>query len=74
MFTAAAERFAIEAGRSFMIGASTADLQAARNFGCRAVLVRTGNAGRDGAFDCRPDAVCDDAAGAADWILSQGRA
>lgn len=74
MFKAAAERFAIEAGRSFMIGDSTRDILAARNFGCRPVLVRTGNAGKDGTFACDPEAVCDDVASAADWILAQGRA
>ncbi len=67
----AAADLSIDLPRSFMIGDTTKDLQTARNAGCKAVLVRTGYAGKDGGYDVRPDAECADLAAAADWVLSQ---
>ena len=64
-------RFDINLPDSFLIGDRTLDIQTARNAGCRAVLVRTGMAGKDGQFpDVRPDASVANLPEAADWILS----
>ena len=67
----AAADLSIDLSRSYMIGDTTRDMQTARNAGCKAVLVRTGYGGKDGAHEVRPDAECDDLAAAAEWVLSQ---
>lgn len=72
MLLSAAERFGIDLERSYMVGDGARDMGAAREAGCRAVLVRTGHGGGDGTCEFgEPDAVVDDLAGAADWILEQ---
>lgn len=53
---------------SWMIGDSTSDLAAARRAGIRAVLVRTGEGGRDGKYADAPDVVVDDIAAAAAFV------
>ncbi|MBI5624992.1 MAG: HAD family hydrolase [Elusimicrobia bacterium] len=65
----ARRRWGIDLSRSFFVGDSTTDLQTARNAGCKAVLVRTGKAGKDGRYRVRPDAACPDLPKAVDWIL-----
>jgi len=57
--------------RSWMIGDSTADLLAARRAGVRSILVRTGEAGRDGKFPALPDLECPSFADAVDLILDR---
>lgn len=69
MLKAARKRFGIDMKASYLIGDSLRDVQAARNAGCAAILVRTGHGGRDGGFKARPDRVCRDLSKAADWIL-----
>jgi histidinol-phosphate phosphatase family protein len=71
MLRRAASRFGLAPSRCFMVGDSTADLLAAKNFGCRSVLVETGNAGKDGRYQAESDAVCPGVFEAADWIISQ---
>ena len=46
----------IDKSQSWMIGDRASDVQAARNFGIRSALVRTGQ-GRNVSPDCRPDLV-----------------
>ena len=55
--------------RSWMIGDTTTDLQTARNAGVKAVLVRTGYAGRDRRFPARPDFEFMNVREAVDFIL-----
>lgn len=75
MILEAARRHGIDLGRSFVVGDSTRDVGAARAAGCRAVLVETGFAGRDGRCpDAAPDAKVKDLAAAADWILARAGA
>ena len=57
--------------RSWMIGDTTSDMLAARTAGVRSILVRTGEAGRDGKYQVTPDHVVDDLASAADLILAE---
>lgn len=72
MLQEAAERFGLSLPDSFLVGDRTADVQTARNAGCRAVLVQTGMAGKDGLFpEARPDATVADLPQAADWIVRQ---
>lgn len=75
MLEQAAKRFGVAPADWFLVGDSTRDIQAARTFGCRCVLVRTGHGGRDGLYPAQPDAVRADVAEAAAWILAErGRA
>ena len=68
----AATELDLDLTRSFIIGDRFHDLAAGRTAGTRTVLVRTGYGAREegtgnSAFD--PDAVADNLAGAAAWIL-----
>lgn len=72
MLRAARRRFGLDLKASYLVGDTTTDVQTARNAGCAAVLVRTGQAGRDGKHPrARPDKVCRDLPAAARWILSR---
>jgi D,D-heptose 1,7-bisphosphate phosphatase len=64
--------FDIDPAASWMIGDHTRDIEMARRAGLRSILVRTGHAGADGAFDVRPEHVADDLAAAADIIAAGG--
>ena len=68
MIERACREFAIDAGRSWLIGDHTRDIETARRAGLRSILVRTGYAGRDGGFDVRADHVADDLLAAARLI------
>ena len=61
----------IEPSRSFMVGDSTTDVEAARRAGVSSILVGTGEAGRDGRVCARPDFVADDLADAVSLILDR---
>lgn len=74
----AAAELNIDLEASWMIGDSTADLLLARRSGLRAILVRTGEGGRDGRCrgepdfaQAKPDVVVDDLAAAVELILDQ---
>ena len=78
MFERAIREHGIDPSRSFMVGDKTSDLIPARQLGMTTVLVRTGH-GEDhlepkvGDSQLAPaDAVVDDLAAAADWILERG--
>ena len=71
---AAKKRFKLDLKASVFVGDTTTDMRTALNAGCRAVLVRTGKGGKDGAYKAAPHKVCADLAGAADWILRAGAA
>jgi histidinol-phosphate phosphatase family protein len=74
LLTAAARRWGADLSRSYFVGDSTRDIQAARAAGVAGVLVRTGHGGKDGLHEVEPDAVADDLTGAADWILAREKA
>lgn len=60
----------IDPAKSFMVGDSTADIQAGKSAGVRAILLKTGYGGADGRFQARPDAICSDLEEAVDIIIS----
>ncbi|MEY4964907.1 MAG: hypothetical protein RL274_490 [Pseudomonadota bacterium] len=64
----------LNAKASWMIGDQTRDIEMAHRAGLRAILVRTGTAGRDGNFSATPNFVADDLPAAADMILEQKKA
>lgn len=55
---------------SWMVGDTTADIEAGRRAGVRTVLLRTGHAGADRKHAVRPDYTTPDLTHAVDWILS----
>jgi D,D-heptose 1,7-bisphosphate phosphatase len=60
----------LDPARSWMVGDTTGDILLANRTGVRSVLVRTGQAGRDGKYpEARPDLVAEDLPGAAAGIL-----
>ncbi|HEX4227411.1 MAG TPA: HAD-IIIA family hydrolase [Bryobacteraceae bacterium] len=60
----------IDKSQSWMIGDRASDIHAARNFGIRSALVRTGQ-GRNVAPDCRPDLVSETLGEAVQAILTE---
>lgn len=72
LFQRAARRFKLRLSNSFMVGDSTSDVQAARNAGCRPLLVRTGKGGKDGLYPAKPERVFRDLRAAAAWICRRG--
>lgn len=69
MLEAASRQFNIPPDRCFMIGDSTRDIVAGKDFGCRTILVRTGYGGKDGKYKATPDYVCDDLHEAAKLVV-----
>lgn len=65
----AREDLNIDLAQSWLVGDSTSDMLAARRAGLRSILVRTGEAGRDGRHTVRPDFVARDLRAAADFII-----
>jgi histidinol-phosphate phosphatase family protein len=70
MIDTACRDLAIDRARSWMVGDSTADIEAGRRAGVRTILLRTGHAGRDDKRPLRPDYVCPDLTAAVEWILT----
>jgi len=60
MLQRAAEELHIDLEASYFIGDSTVDLQTAKNAGMKGILLQTGECGRDGKYDIKPDAVYPD--------------
>jgi len=60
----------IDPAASWMIGDHTRDIEMARRAGLRSILVRTGHAGADGAFDIQPDHIAADLPAAAQIIAA----
>jgi histidinol-phosphate phosphatase family protein len=69
MVQAAVQDLNIDLQRSWMIGDSSADIAMANAAGLRAILVATGEGGRDGKYDAVADATADSFSQAVDLIL-----
>lgn len=61
----------IDLSASWVIGDQTRDIEMARRAGLRSVLLRTGLASADNAFQAKPDRVADDLAVAAELIAAE---
>lgn len=59
----------IDRRNSWMIGDTTADMEAGRRAGMRTILLRTGYAGTDAKHAIRPDYICPDMPDAVQWIV-----
>jgi len=55
---------------SWMVGDTTADVEAGRRAGLRTVLLRSGHAGADAKHTTRPDYIAPDLEDAVEWILN----
>jgi histidinol-phosphate phosphatase family protein len=71
MIERAAAELNIDLNQSWLIGDTTTDLQTARNAGLKSILVRTGNAGKDGKHNARPDFVFDTLNPAINFIVNE---
>lgn len=69
MLREASGKFGVPPERCFMIGDSTRDIAAGRDFGCRTMLVRTGYGGKDGKYPAVPDYTCDNLLEAAKLLV-----
>ena len=65
-----AKRHHIELARAWMIGDISVDIQTGKNAGVKTMLVRTGQAGKDGKYDAEPDLEASDLAEAVKKILA----
>jgi len=71
MISKAVEEYNVDIGSSWFIGDRTADIQTGNNAGMKTILVRTGQAGKDGKFEVNPDYIFDNVEDAVDFILSK---
>jgi len=74
LFEMARRELDLDPARTWMVGDTTRDLELARRAGIRSILVRTGEAGRDGLFATEPDFIVDDVAEAARLIRTYAAA
>jgi len=65
----ATQDFNIDLSRSFLVGDSTVDIMTGRKAALKTILLRTGWAGRDGKYACRPDFIFEDLPEAVDFII-----
>jgi len=71
MLEKCAEKYHIDLNQSWMIGDSTVDIQTGINGGLHTILVQTGEAGRDGKYECKSDFVCKDLLEAVELIIKK---
>ena len=69
LITRAIKDLNIDPAQSWFVGDSTADVLAAQRLAIRSILVETGEGGRDGKYDAKPDATVADLAAAVALIL-----
>ncbi len=68
MLMAAQKKFRLNLSECYMIGDRTIDIIAGKRAGCRTILVKTGKAGKDSAFNVEPDHIFRDVYSAALFI------
>ncbi len=68
MLEEAAKKFNLELKKCWMIGDTTIDIEAGKRAGCKTILVRTGEAGKDGKFVVSPDFTADNLLQASDIV------
>lgn len=71
MISEMAEKYNINISQSYMVGDSTVDIQTGINAGLKTVLVKTGQAGKDGKYNVAADYEADNLLGAIRLILSR---
>ncbi|MFW6303498.1 MAG: D-glycero-beta-D-manno-heptose 1,7-bisphosphate 7-phosphatase [Candidatus Sumerlaeota bacterium] len=73
LFQRAVKDLNIDMQHSIVIGDKTSDIEAAHRLGLTSILVRTGHAGSDNAFETQADYVADSIDDAARWVLEKER-
>ena len=73
MLLQAAKDLNIDLMQSWFIGDTTTDVQTARNAGVKAILVRTGYAGKDGKYAAQPDYSFDTLSDAVNFVLAESK-
>lgn len=71
MLMKAADKYNIDLSQSWYVGDTTVDIQTGINAGMRTVLVKTGEAGRDGKYDAKADYDADTLVDAIGYILDK---
>ena len=71
MLLAGAREFNLDLAKSWMIGDKTSDILAGKNAGCRTIMVKTGQGGKDGKYEVKPDFIAQDLLAAAEIILDE---
>ena len=66
-----AKKYNIDINQSWLIGDTTRDIECGRRAGLRTVLVKTGEAGKDGKYEAKPDLVAEDILLAVRMILEE---
>lgn len=69
MLLMAADKYNIDLSQSWYVGDTTMDIKTGINAGMRTVLVKTGEAGKDGKFDVKPTAIKENLLEAIRYIL-----
>ncbi len=70
MIVKAADKYNIDLSKSWFVGDTTGDIQTGINAGLKTVLVKTGEAGKDGKYPVKADFEADNLADAVDIILN----
>lgn len=69
MMMKAAKKYNIDLSHSWYIGDTTVDIQTGKNAGMKTILVQTGEAGKDGKYDVKPDYIAENLLYAVQHIL-----
>ena len=69
MLLKAAEKYNIDLRQSWYIGDTTMDMQTGANAGMKTILVKTGEAGKDGKFPVKPNFEAENLSEAVDFVL-----
>jgi D,D-heptose 1,7-bisphosphate phosphatase len=69
LFQLASEELNISMEDSWIVGDSTGDMLAAKQAGLKGILVKTGYAGKDGKYVCKPDFVANNLGSAVDLVM-----
>lgn len=69
MIERAVKELNIDLENSYVIGDMTSDIQLAKNAGCKSVLVKSGEAGKDGKYQVTPDMTAENLLDAAQKII-----
>ena len=71
MINSCVDKFNIDIDKSWMIGDTTIDMKTGENEGLNTALVLTGESGKDGKFDVKPDITCDNLLEAVKQIMKE---
>ena len=66
-----AKKYNIDRSKSWLIGDTTSDIECGHRAGLKTVLVKTGEAGRDGKYEAKPDLVAENILSAVRMILAE---